>query len=178
MPKLKWSGLNHGYVSNDGRFLVAPCWVEGKRGKVQKWAVYGLVIERSPTGDARVPPWSWGERWLKGPFERKRDAQDWCEASKYETPVRSVTTPTEPTGPRQDKPGPGRCPECTVRFEAHPGHQFEEWCGKNCAEEALERLKRILDRGTALHDIDGKPLRIGPARANEPDFRPTPRRTE
>jgi len=178
MPSLKWSGLNHGYVSNDGRFLVAPCWVEGKRGKVQKWAVYGLVIERAPTGNARVPPWSWGEQWLKGPFERKRDAQIWCETSKYETPVRSEMTAMPVATSAGNKPMPGRCPECTVRFDAGPDHKFEEWCGKNCAEEALERLKRILDKGTPLHDIDGKPLRIGPARTNEPDFRAAPRRAE
>lgn len=177
MASLKWSGLNNGYVSNDGRFLIAPCWVEGKRGKVQKWAVYGLVIERAPTGDCRLPPWSWGDQWLKGPFERKKDAQVWCEKATYETPVRSRTASTEPVV-SEDRPGPGRCPECTVRFEAEPGHKYEEWCGKNCAEDALDRLTRILDKGVKLRDTEGRPLRVGPSRPNEPDFRPTPRRAE
>jgi hypothetical protein len=146
MADLKWSGLNGGLVSDDGRFLVCPVWVEGKRGKVQRWAVFGLVIERAPTGDARTPPWSWGNERLADPFDRKKDAQSWCARSSYRTLIRKPDERKNSSSGaygHDTPPAFNRCRECLVPFDRVPGWLYDDYCGKNCLDVVEERVAEI-----------------------------------
>jgi hypothetical protein len=139
---MRWIGLNEGYVSGDGRFLVAQVTVPGRRGSVQKWALYGLVHVRSD--DPRHVPWTWTQLPLHGPVDTKRACQDWAVASGYEPAVLELSAAQVPSEAPVDKPiGYEICQECTVHFTRKADHLFEDYCGDNCFGVVVERVEEI-----------------------------------
>lgn len=139
---MRWIGLNEGYVSGDGRFLVAQVTVDGRRGPVQKWALYGLVHVRSD--DPTRVAWAWTEHPLHGPVDTKRACQDWAVASEYEPQVLELSTASVPSETPIDKPiGYEVCQECGVHFPRKAGHLFEDYCGDNCFETVCERIEDV-----------------------------------
>jgi hypothetical protein len=167
---LKWRGLAEGYVSHDGRFLVQPVVVPGKKGTRKAWALYGRVLLHAPEPSAHPPqPWGWTEQALTV-GSTKGECQRFAAESSYEVKVVGLTViaPSD-----DDRPsGYSICRECTVRFEREDGHRYDDYCGKACVEVVAERLNEILGKGVKLHDTDGRPLRVGAPRPNEPDFVP------
>jgi hypothetical protein len=162
MAKLKWHGTGDGsYMSGDGRFLVAQVTVPGKKNPRQVWALYGRVYIVAEADDEPPAPWCWGERPLAVEAQ-KGQCQAAAESSDYDPPIRRCQGAEEKNrrAPEDDAPLPGRCPECTVRFEARPGHKYEEWCGSNCAAEAFGRVLRVLGHGVTLLDREGNPLGV------------------
>jgi hypothetical protein len=139
---MRWIGLNEGYVSGDGRFLVAHVTVQGQRAPVQQWALYGLVHVRSDD-PARVP-WVWTEQPIFGPKDTKRACQDWAVASEYEPGLLELSTSTSSLETPTDRPvGYEICQECVVQFSRKAAHLYEDYCGHNCFQIVCERVEEI-----------------------------------
>lgn len=139
---MRWIGLNEGYVSGDGRFLVAQVTMQGRRGPVQKWSLYGLVHVRSD--DPTHVPWTWTARPLHGPVDTKRACQDWAMASEYEPQILEMATSPSSLETPPDKPVAYEvCQECSVHFTQKVDHVYEDYCGTNCFDIVCERVEEI-----------------------------------
>lgn len=133
---MRWIGLNDGYVSGDGRFLVAQVTVSGSRGERQRWALHGLV--HLPGG-----LWAWTDEPLHGPVDTKRACQEWALSSGYAPPTLGQA-PTRERPDRVDRPkGYEICEECGVHYHRKDGHLFEDYCGDNCYAIVVERIAEI-----------------------------------
>lgn len=137
---MRWIGLNGGYVSGDGRFLVAQVTVKGKRGDVQKWALYGLVHITSEN-PVHVS-WGWGEQPLHGPTDTKRACQEWAATHDYEPLVVGLDAPTQPPAPVK-RTAWEVCQECGVDYPRPKNHPYTDLCGPNCLEIQEERVAEI-----------------------------------
>lgn len=166
---LKWRGCGEGsYVSHDGLFLISQVMVPGKKGPKKAWALYGRVLEKDPADVLNQAPWSWGDEPLTV-WPQKKLCQDWAAGCDYEPAIRvRRSIEAEDRGKAR---GWSDCVECGVHFDRGEKHKTGDYCGINCVETVAERLMEIQER-VAIHTIDGVPLRVGPARANEPAFRP------
>lgn len=142
---MRWIGLNDGYVSGDGRFLVAQVTVQGRKGTTQKWVLYGLV--RLETGGLSCT-WRWTEQPIHGPCDTKRACQEWAAASGYESTTEHVHAML-PTARAAGEAGVEKpmgweiCQECGVRFTRKAGHLYEDYCGGNCFTIVCERVAEI-----------------------------------
>jgi hypothetical protein len=168
---LKWRGCGDGsYVSHDGRFLVAQVTTPGKKGPRQQWALYGRVIFKLEVSAHPTHPWGWTEAPLiVGATKGK--CQTFAAACGYEVPTIDLTViRSEGADAVGQTRGWEHCLECGVRYERDENHKYGDYCGKGCTTDAAERLMEILGNGGKVEDIDGRPLRVGPARPNEPDF--------
>lgn len=169
---LKWRGCGDGsYVSHDGLYLIAQVTVPGKKGPARRWALYGRVNLTQPGSERPAPPWGWDPTPLTV-GETKGRCQKFAVACGYAAPSRQVEDSVVATEQAEKPTGWDHCQECGVRFERNDVHKYEDYCGNNCAEVAAERLQAILGHGVKLKDSRGRPLRVGPPRPNEPDFRP------
>jgi ferredoxin len=102
----------------------------------------------------------------------KGECQRVAAVSDYEVPVVGLHVIAPEERPNASTRGYSDCIECGVHFDRDDKHRYGDYCGRNCAEDAAGRLMDLIGQGIKLKDIDGRPLRIGPARPNEPDFRP------
>lgn len=138
---MRWIGLNDGYVSGDGSFLVAQVTVPGRRGPARKWALYGL--ERVQSDDPERCTWQWSARPIHGPLDTKGACQEWALQSGYEPPVVSAASAPAPRV-GMDKPmGYEICQECGVHYHRKPRHPFADYCGDNCFDIVVERIDEI-----------------------------------
>lgn len=154
---MRWIGLNDGYVSADGRFLVAKVTVRGRRGESQQWALYGVVHVLADDDDHVA--WQWTSKPIYGPRPTKGACQEWALASGYvperlavegsqtqllERMVAAVSSPSEREPAKQ---GPknqwNACQECGVTFIRKEGHRFLDYCGPNCFHIVCERIEEI-----------------------------------
>lgn len=138
---MRWVGLNGGYVSGDGRFLVAQVTVKGKRGDMQKWALYGLV--RLSSEDPLRVAWGWTERPLFGPVATKRACQEWAASSDYQPVVEVALDQASPQMPASKRIAWEICQECGVDFERPRDHPYLDYCGKGCFEVVCDRVDEI-----------------------------------
>lgn len=176
MGDLKWRGCGEGsYVSHDGRFLVVVVVTPGKKGPRKRWALYGRVLEEHPVREHPPAPWSWGDDPVTVAGS-KGECQRFAENISYEPPARVAQEAPQAPQAQERVPGLGQCPGCTVRFTPEEGHKYGDYCGKNCAENALEFLLEMVGNGVRLDNIEGRPLRVGPAAPNQPAFIPARRR--
>ena len=140
---MRWIGLNDGYVSGDGLFLVAPVQVEGRRGVKKMWVVYGLV--RIDSSESVHVPWTWTEQPLHGPVETKRSCQEWAVSSGYTARVLAHGEVGELSA--VDRPvGYEYCVECGVRFARNANHPYLDYCGGNCFGHVVDRVADIRGR--------------------------------
>lgn len=139
---MRWIGLNGGYVSGDGRFLVAQVTVKGRRGDVQKWALYGLV-EFSSSADPLHVGWGWSDRPLHGPKDLKRECQDWAAASDYQPPEVESGDQETPLSSPIKRIAWTACQECDVDYPRPPGYPYADYCGDNCFTIVAERVEEI-----------------------------------
>lgn len=149
---MRWVGLNGGYVSDDGRFLVAQVTTQGRRGDVQKWALYGLVHFVSE--DALHSTWGWTEQPIYGPKDTKRACQEWaCSeggGALYGAPEIRLDGGIghEPSNDARPFHPVKRlawevCQECGVDYKRPQDHPYLDYCGKGCFEIVCERVEEI-----------------------------------
>lgn len=139
---MRWIGLNEGYVSGDGRFLVAQVTVKGRRGDVQKWVLYGLVVIESD--DPIHVKWGWDPHPLFGPADTKRACQDWATESDYEpTTARADDSAASPSTSTGQVTAWETCQECGVDYTRPPGHVYLDYCGPTCFTIVCERVEEV-----------------------------------
>jgi hypothetical protein len=161
---MRWIGLNDGYVSSDGRFLVAQVTVHGRRGLSTRWALYGLVRVRSV--DALAVGWQWTDRPIFGPAPTKRACQEHASKIDYQPQLHVEGHPSqlelkEQPEFDQDEPAPTRpakriaygvCQECGCDYKRPAAWVYQDYCGPNCFSIVVERVRDIqqhLDRRVA-----------------------------
>lgn len=137
---MRWVGLGGGYVSDDGRFFVAPVTVSGRRGPQKRWALYGRVHVRSE--DPLAAPWRWSDAPIYGPADKKRDCQTWAASSDYDPPAVD-TDAGEGVAATPYRFSLHACKECNVDFLPKPGHRYGVYCGRNCYEDARDEIAEI-----------------------------------